>query len=141
MDITPQTLLARRNQAMGEGAPLFYNEPLHLVRGDGVYLYDPAGRRYVDMYNNVPCVRHANPAVVEAMTRAQSTLNVHSRYLHEGIIEFCEKLAGLHKDTDTAGPIESVIVSCSGTEANEAAIKIARRYQDDNLPLLPQSNH
>lgn len=126
MDITPQSLLARRNQAMGEGAPLFYNEPLHLVRGEGVYLYDPAGRRYVDMYNNVPCVGHANPAVVEAMARAQSTLNVHSRYLHEDIIGFCEKLAGLHKGTDTAGPIESVIVSCSGTEANEVALRMAR---------------
>jgi 4-aminobutyrate aminotransferase-like enzyme len=126
MDITPQSLLARRNQAMGEGAPLFYNEPLHLVRGEGVYLYDPAGRRYVDMYNNVPCVGHANPYVVEAMTRAQSTLNVHSRYLHEGIVEFCEKLAGLHKGTATAGPIESVIVSCSGTEANEVALRMAR---------------
>ena len=64
-------LLARRDQAMGAGTPLFYSEPLHLVRGDGVYLYDPSGRRYVDMYNNVPCVGHANPRVVEAMMRAQ----------------------------------------------------------------------
>ncbi len=119
--MTPQQLLARRDQVMGAGAPLFYNEPLHLVRGDGVYLYDPAGRRYIDMYNNVPCVGHANPRVVEAMTRAQSTLNVHSRYLHEGIIEFCERLVGLH------GPeIESVIVSCSGTEAIEVALRMAR---------------
>ena len=126
MDITPQQLLARRDQAMGSGTPLFYNEPLHLVRGDGVYLYDPAGRRYVDMYNNVPCIGHANPAVVEAMVQAQSTLNVHSRYLHEGIIAFCEKLAALHAGKKTAGPIESVVVSCSGTEANEVALRMAR---------------
>jgi 4-aminobutyrate aminotransferase-like enzyme len=78
------------------------------------------------MYNNVPCVGHANPHIVEAMVRAQSTLNVHSRYLHEGILEFCEKLAGLHADKATAGPIESVIVSCSGTEANEVALRMAR---------------
>lgn len=116
-----ETLLARRNQAMGEGAPLFYTTPLHLVRGRGVELFDPEGRRYVDMYNNVPCVGHANPRVVEAMTRAQSTLNVHSRYLHEGVVEFCERLAGLH------GPeIESVILSCSGTEAIEVALRMAR---------------
>jgi len=126
MDITPQQLQARRDHAMGSGTPLFYNEPLHLVRGDGVYLYAPDGRRYVDMYNNVPCVGHANPFVVEAMTKAQSTLNVHSRYLHEGIVEFCEKLAGLHAGKATAGPIESVIVSCSGTEANEVALRMAR---------------
>ena len=115
------TLLARRNRALGAGAPLFYEHPLHIVRGEGCYLYDPDGRRYVDMYNNVPCVGHANPRVVEAMARQQATLNVHSRYLHEAVVEFCERLAALH------GPqIESVILSCSGTEANEVALRMAR---------------
>ena len=115
------TLLARRNRALGAGAPLFYEHPLHIVRGEGCYLFDPDGRRYVDMYNNVPCVGHANPRVVEAMARQQATLNVHSRYLHEAVVEFCERLAALH------GPqIESVILSCSGTEANEVALRMAR---------------
>ena len=103
------------------GAPLFYDKPLHIVRGEGVYLFDADGRRYVDMYNNVPCVGHANPHVVEAMARQQATLNVHSRYLHEGIVDFAERLAALH------GPaIESVVFSCSGTEANEVALRMAR---------------
>ena len=115
------TLLARRNRALGAGTPLFYEHPLHIVRGEGVNLYDPDGRRYVDMYNNVPCVGHANPRVVEAMTRQQATLNVHSRYLHEAVVDFCERLAALH------GPeIESVILTCSGTEANEVALRMAR---------------
>jgi 4-aminobutyrate aminotransferase-like enzyme len=114
-------LLARRDAAFGAGAPLFYEHPLHLVRGEGVSLYAPDGRRYVDMYNNVPCVGHANPRVVEAMARQQGTLNTHSRYLHEGAIAFAERLAGLH------GPaIESVILCCSGTEANEVALRMAR---------------
>ncbi len=82
-------LLTRRNAALGAGAPLFYEVPLHLVRGDGVYVFDEDGRRYVDMYNNVPCVGHGNPRVVEAMARQQATLNVHSRYLHEGVVAFC----------------------------------------------------
>ena len=122
MSTTPTaTLAARRDRALGAGAPLFYDKPLHLVRGDGVYLYDPDGRRYVDMYNNVPCVGHANSHVVEAMSRQQATLNVHSRYLHEGIVAFAERLAALH------GPsIESVVFSCSGTEANEVALRIVR---------------
>jgi 4-aminobutyrate aminotransferase-like enzyme len=115
------TLAARRDQAMGVGAPLFYNHPLHIVRGEGVHLYDDAGKRYVDMYNNVPCVGHANPHVVDAMVRQQATLNVHSRYLHEGIIAFAERLAALHHPG-----IESVIFTCSGTEANEIALRIAR---------------
>ena len=119
MDTT--TLAARRERALGAGAPLFYDKPLHIVRGEGVYLYDEAGRRYVDMYNNVPCVGHANPHVVEAMSRQQATLNVHSRYLHEEIVALAERLAALH------GPaIESVVFSCSGTEANEVALRMAR---------------
>ena len=119
MDTT--TLAARREKALGAGAPLFYDKPLHIVRGEGVHLFDETGRRYVDMYNNVPCVGHANPHVVEAMSRQQATLNVHSRYLHEGIVALAERLAALH------GPaIESVIFSCSGTEANEVALRMVR---------------
>jgi 4-aminobutyrate aminotransferase-like enzyme len=119
-------LLARRDKVLGTGAPLFYTTPLHLVRGEGVYLYGPDGRRYVDMYNNVPCIGHANPDVVEAMARQQGTLNVHSRYLHEGILDFTERLAGLHGSNAEGSNIESVIVSCSGTEAVEVALRMAK---------------
>src|ERR1700679_15236 len=119
--MTVAGLGARREQARGAGAPLFYRTPLHIVRGEGAYLFDADGRRYVDMYNNVPCVGHANPRVAEAMARQQATLNTHSRYLHEGVVEFAERLAALH------GPqIESVVFSCSGTEANEVAMRMAR---------------
>ena len=116
-----RSLLERRERALGAGAQLFYREPLEIVRGDGVYLFDASGRRYVDMYNNVPCVGHANPVVAEAMARQQGTLNVHSRYLHEGIVEFAERLTKLHPRG-----MESVVFSCTGTEANEVALKIAR---------------
>lgn len=116
-----RSLRERREEVLGSGARLFYNEPVEIVRGEGVYLFDADGRRYIDMYNNVPCVGHANPHVVAAVERQQATLNVHSRYLHEGIVEFAERLISLH------GPrIESVVFSCSGTEANEVALQLAR---------------
>jgi 4-aminobutyrate aminotransferase-like enzyme len=115
------SLQRRRDLALGSGAELFYDTPLEIVRGEGVYLYDRDGRRYVDMYNNVPCVGHANAAVVQAMAEQQATINVHSRYLHEGIVTFAERLAGLNHDG-----IESVVFSCSGTEANEVAIQMTR---------------
>ncbi len=116
-----EPLIARRNRVLGTGAPLFYREPIELVRGDGAYVFDASGRRYVDMYNNVPCVGHGNPRVVEAMARQQGLLNTHSRYLHEGIVEFAERLTELH------GPsLDSVVFSCTGTEANEVALHIAR---------------
>jgi len=119
--MTTESLLARRERFLGAGAPLFYSKPLHIVRGEGAYLFDADGKRYIDMYNNVPCVGHANPNVVEAMARQQGTLNVHSRYLHEGIVNFAERLTQLHGPT-----IESVVFSCSGTEANEVALRMAR---------------
>src|SRR5210317_1114115 len=116
-----ESLQQRRDRALGSGAELFYDTPLEIVRGEGVYLFDADGRRYVDMYNNVPCVGHANPAVVKAMAQQQATVNVHSRYLHEGIVSFAERLVDLNHDG-----IESVVFSCSGTEAIEVAIQIAR---------------
>lgn len=117
----PETLLERRNRTLGTGAPLFYQDPVHIVRGEGVTLIDADGRRYVDMYNNVPCVGHCHPHVVEAITRQAATLNVHSRYLHEGILEYAERLAGHHH----AG-LDSVVFECTGTEANEVALMMAR---------------
>ena len=119
MDIAD--LMARRERAFGAGAQLFYEHPLHLVRGEGVWLWDADGRRYLDMYNNVPCVGHAHPAVAEAMARQQAMLNTHNRYLHEAIVAFAERLASLH------GPqIESVVFACTGTEAIEIALRMAR---------------
>jgi len=117
----PETLLERRNRTLGTGAPLFYQDPVHIVRGEGVTLFDADGRRYVDMYNNVPCVGHCHPHVVEAIATQAATLNVHSRYLHEGILEYAERLAGHHH-----GGIDSVVFACTGTEANEVALMMAR---------------
>ena len=114
-------LIERRDRAFGAGAPLFYREPLHIVRGEGACLFDADGRRYLDMYNNVPCVGHAHPRIIEAMATQQATLNVHSRYLHEAIVELAERITGLHGER-----LESVVFSCTGTEANEVALRMAR---------------
>jgi 4-aminobutyrate aminotransferase-like enzyme len=73
------------------------------------------------MYNNVPCVGHANPLVVEAMQEQMGTLNVHSRYLHDGILDYAERLLALHHDK-----LNSIVFACSGTEASEIALQMAR---------------
>ncbi|MCH8141897.1 MAG: aminotransferase class III-fold pyridoxal phosphate-dependent enzyme [Proteobacteria bacterium] len=114
-------LKSRRDECFGAGSALFYGEPVHIVRGQGVHLFDTEGRRFVDMYNNVPSVGHCHPHVVEAVSNQLATLNVHSRYLHEGILEYAERLAGKHHDG-----IQSVVFSCTGTEANEVAMMMAR---------------
>ena len=116
-----ETLLQRRERLLGAGGPLFYSEPVHIVRGEGVAVFDSDGRRYVDMYNNVPCVGHCHPHVVRAVSEQVATLNVHSRYLHEGILDYAERLANHHHDG-----IESMVFACTGTEANEVALMMAR---------------
>ena len=119
--MTTTDLLARREQLLGTGTPLFYQEAVNIVRGEGVWLFDPDGRRYLDMYNNVPCVGHCHPHVVEAMHRQASTLNVHSRYLHKGVLDYAERLTNHH-----AEELASVVFTCTGTEANEVAMSMAR---------------
>ncbi|MFP8823526.1 aspartate aminotransferase family protein, partial [Enterobacter cloacae subsp. cloacae] len=71
---------------------MFYETPLHIVRGEGVWLYDSAGRAYLDAYNNVAWVGHCRPVVVEGSARQGSTLNSHRRYLHDGILDYAVRL-------------------------------------------------
>ena len=101
-------LKTRRDKLLGAGAALFYEEPISIVKGEGVWLFDDQGKRYLDMYNNVPCVGHANPHVVDAMQKQASTLNVHSRYLNPIALDFAERLLNLHHDSLTR-----VVFSCT----------------------------
>jgi 4-aminobutyrate aminotransferase-like enzyme len=114
-------LLERRRRVMGPHALLFYNPPLHLVRGDGVWLFDSAGLRYLDAYNNVPHVGHSNERVAEAVSRQVRTLNTHTRYLHEGVIRYAEQLVAT-----VEAALDRVYFCCTGTEANELALRMAR---------------
>jgi len=113
-------LLERRHRALPR-SPLFYEHPVHLVRGEGVWLFDPDDRRYLDCYNNVPVVGHSHPRVVQAVTEQQRLLATHSRYLHEAIVELAERLQA------TLPPeLDAVMVVNSGSEANDLTWRIAR---------------
>ncbi len=116
-----EQLVQRRDAVFGKGTPLFYQTPLHLVKGEGVWLYDACGRRYLDMYNNIPVVGHCNPRVVAALSSQASRHTTHSRYLDDGIIAYAERLLALHAD-----PIQNIVFTCTGTEANEVAMNMAR---------------
>lgn len=116
-------LLKRRYKAMGTSSPLFYEKPLHLVRGEGVWLYDNEGRKYLDVYNNVPHVGHCNPRVVEALHQQASTLNIHTRYLHNNIVDYIERLTATFD-----GGLSMAMLTCTGSEANELALRMARFY-------------
>ena len=114
-------LAQRRAAVLGGGlAPLTYREPLEILRGEGPWLYDAAGRRYLDGYNNVPVVGHAHPTVVQAISRQAAVLNVNNRYLHPNIVELAERITASMPDH-----LDTCVFTNSGTEANDLAWRMA----------------
>lgn len=114
-------LLARRERLLGHNMSTFYRDPVHLVKGEGVWLWDADGQRYLDCYNNVPHVGHCHPRVVEAICRQASMLNTHTRYLHEGILDYVERLTATFDDC-----LDTAILTCTGSEANDIALRMAQ---------------
>jgi acetylornithine aminotransferase len=95
-----------------------------LVRGEGAYLWDADGNKYLDLLGGlaVNCLGHAHPFVVSAVTSQLATLgHVSNFFASAPQIALAEKLLGL---IDAPG---KVFFTNSGTEANEAAFKITRR--------------
>jgi 4-aminobutyrate aminotransferase-like enzyme len=120
MTRTTAELLADRARLMGPNVSTFYDDPVHVVRGEGVWVWDAAGRKYLDCYNNVPHVGHCNPRVVDAIRRQAGQLNTHTRYLHDGILDYIEQLtATMDASLDTA------ILTCTGSEANDISLRMA----------------
>lgn len=118
-DASSPSLLQRRS-ALGPAYRLFYEQPFHPVRGEGVWLFDEQGRRFLDAYNNVPVVGHANPAVVQALTQQASVLNTHTRYLHDNVVTYAERLLALFPQA-----LDTAMFTCTGSEANDLALRIA----------------
>ena len=113
-------LVARRRALLGPNVSTFYDDPVHIVRGEGVWMWDAEGNKYLDCYNNVPHVGHCNARVVDAICAQARTLNVHTRYLHEGILNYVERLTATFDD-----PLDTAILTCTGSEANDIALRMA----------------
>lgn len=118
-----QALVERRARVLGPAYRLFYDTPLHPVRGEGVWLYDADGKRYLDAYNNVASVGHCHPHVVEAIARQAGVLNTHTRYLHEGVLDYAERLLAT-----MPAELAHAMFTCTGSEANDLAMRIARAH-------------
>jgi 4-aminobutyrate aminotransferase-like enzyme len=118
-----RALTARRERVLGASYRLFYREPVHVVRGEGAYLWDAEGARYLDVYNNVPSVGHAHPRVIEAVHRQMTQVNTHTRYLHTAILDYADDLLATLPDE-----LDQVMFLCTGSEANDLAIRVARAF-------------
>ena len=116
-------MIGRRERLLGPAYRLFYEQPLHFVRGEGVWLYDAEGNAYLDAYNNVASVGHCHPAVVEALAAQAGILNTHTRYLHDTILDYAEALLAEFPE-----PLGQVMFTCTGSEANDLALRIAKAH-------------
>jgi 4-aminobutyrate aminotransferase-like enzyme len=114
--------IARREATFGASSVLFYEQPIEMVRGEGVFLFDDAGRRYLDVYNNVPSVGHCHPHVVQAISRQAATLNIHTRYLNRTVEAYAGRLLG-----NFPAPLANLVMTCTGSESNDLALRIAER--------------
>ena len=92
-----------------------------IVRGEGVHLFDADGQAYLDAYNNVPSVGHCHPRVVEAIARQAATLNTHTRYASELILDYAERLLATYP-----AELGHVMFTCTGSEAVDLALRVAR---------------
>ncbi|WP_092891816.1 aspartate aminotransferase family protein [Roseicitreum antarcticum] len=114
-------LIARRDAVLGASYRLQYRKPVHFVRGEGMWLYDPDGRAYLDFYNNVPSLGHCNPEVNAAMADQAGRISANTRYLEPRLVDYAERLTATFP-----AEIDRVVFTCTGSESNDLALRIAR---------------
>lgn len=133
LDTETRKLTDKRSKILGDSYRLFYRNPVHLVRGEGQYLWDAAGNQYLDVYNNVASIGHCHPAVIEAVNAQMKMLNTHTRYLHENILDYTEELL-----KTVPSEVDRAMYMCTGSEANDLAIRIAREYSGGTGIIVSQ---
>ncbi len=119
--LSTEDLMVRRREHISSTLSVSYARKLHIVRGHKQFLFDAEGRAYLDAVNNVPHVGHSNPRVVDALHRQMRTLTTNTRYLHESILDYSERLCAMLPD-----PLEVCFFVNSGSEANDLALRLAR---------------
>lgn len=133
LDTETRKLTDKRSKILGDSYRLFYRNPVHLVRGEGQYLWDASGNQYLDVYNNVASIGHCHPAVIEAVNAQMKMLNTHTRYLHENILDYTEELL-----KTVPSEVDRAMYMCTGSEANDLAIRIAREYSGGTGIIVSQ---
>ena len=129
--------LAARQARLGRNLSVSYQHPLKIVRGWMQYLYDETGRAYLDVYNNVPLVGHSHPRVVQAAQAQLALLNTNTRYLHDNVNRYAERLTELLPD-----PLRVCFFVNSGSEANELALRLARTHTaKEDVIVLEHAYH
>jgi 4-aminobutyrate aminotransferase-like enzyme len=129
--------LSTRRKLFSSNLSLSYDRPLKIVRGWMQYLYDDTGRAFLDVYNNVPLVGHSHPRVVQAVQKQVALLNTNTRYLHDNILRYAQRLTAL-----LPAPLRVCFFVNSGSEANELALRLARTHTGrEDVIVLEHAYH
>lgn len=132
-----EDIIDYRKKHLGKTLSLSYQAPLKIVRGQGAYLYDHLGTPYLDMVNNVCHVGHCHPKVVAAGQAQLAKLNTNTRYLHDNIVNYSNKLLSTMPDE-----LSVCMLVNSGSEANELAFRLAQCYtQSKELLVVDGAYH
>ena len=132
-----QETLAARRSVLGSNLSVSYRRPLKIVRGWMQYLYDDTGRAFLDVYNNVPLVGHSHPRVVRAAQEQLAVLNTNTRYLHDNVVRYADRLTKLMPE-----PLRVCYLLNSGSEANELALRLARAHTGrEDIIVLEHAYH
>jgi 4-aminobutyrate aminotransferase-like enzyme/Ser/Thr protein kinase RdoA (MazF antagonist) len=134
---TPAATLSARRAFLGKNLSISYQQPLKIARGWMQYLYDDTGRAFLDVYNNVPLVGHSHPRVVCAVQEQMALLNTNTRYLHDSVNRYAERLTRLLPE-----PLHVCYFVNSGSEANELALRLARTHTGrEDVMVLEHAYH
>lgn len=114
------------------------SDPLMIMKGQGSYLVDETGVRYLDSRNNVAHCGHGHPQVVRAVQQQVAQLNTNTRYLHPNMVELAHRLI-----QKMPPPLSKVFFCNSGSEANDLALRLARAYSggSNNTIVLQGAYH
>lgn len=126
LDPATKAAILKRGRLLGPAYRLFYRKPLDICRGKGAFLYDKDGKEYLDAYNNVASVGHSHPRMAGALYAQLNTLCTHTRYIQEGILDYAQDLLS-HFD-GRIGQVGHVMFTCTGSEANDLAMRIAQHH-------------
>jgi len=122
--IPRQETIALRHKHVGPSCKLFFNkDPLKMVRASGQYMYNESDEEFLDCINNVCHVGHCHPHVVKAGQQQMAILNTNSRFLHDNLVLYAERIA-----SKFPGDLRVVFFVNSGSEANDLALRMCTAY-------------
>jgi 4-aminobutyrate aminotransferase len=132
-------LLARTRAVLPSWLAIYYQEPIEIERGEGRYVWDAEGNRYLDFFGGIltTMTAHALPEVTKAVAdQAGRIIHSSTLYLNRPMVELAEQIAAVSEIPDA-----KVFLTTSGTEANDTALLLASSLRKSNQILAMRNSY